>query len=47
VLDAGKLDGSGIAAPPELTGTPVIAVGSPAAFNPPIVTAVFNAVTFG
>ena len=49
VLDAGKLDGKGIAAvPAELTGSPVVAVGRPVAeFNPPIATDVFRDVTFG
>ena len=47
VLDGGKLDGSGITAPVELTGNPVVAVGNPDEFNPPIATAVFKDVTFG
>jgi hypothetical protein len=41
VLDAGKLAGSGT------TGTPVVAVGSPEEFNPPIATDVFSEVTLG
>jgi hypothetical protein len=41
VLDAGKLAGSGT------TGSPVVAVGNPEEFNPPIVTAVFSEVMLG